>query len=128
MKITFKSLTSKIFLAFLSFTSKNFIFNNEKVLIPPFRINLKVVFMGFMETLIGAEERVLEMINVLSAVIGFGFMLMALITMFYSGGELRTISYSVLAMAFLLFPMAASKALKKEMYVQSPPPIIKKKR
>ncbi len=84
--------------------------------------------MGFMETLIGAEERVLDMINVMCAIIGFGFILMALMTMFYYGGELRTISYSVLAMAFLLFPMAASRALKKEAYIQSPPPIIKKKR
>ena len=82
--------------------------------------------MTFMDTLIGAEDRVIDMINVLSAVIGFGFILMALVSLF--DPTIRSVNYSVLAMAFLLFPMAASRALKKEAYVQSPPPIIKKKK
>jgi hypothetical protein len=76
--------------------------------------------------LVGFEERVAEMINFLCVVLGGVFALFALVSiMDYTG---RATEYSTLAMAFLLFPLAAAKVFKNESYPPSPPAIVKKRK
>ena len=76
--------------------------------------------------LVGFEERVAEMINFLCVVFGGLFTLFALVSvMDYSG---RSIDFATLAMAFLLFPLAAAKVFKSESHSPSPPAIMKKRK
>ncbi len=82
--------------------------------------------MGFEETIEGFEERFAEMTNLLCVVIGGVLMLFALVSLM--DYTYKSMMYSMLATAFLLFPLAASLVFKKEAYVQSPPPIIRKKK
>ncbi|MFH1470196.1 MAG: hypothetical protein ABIF01_00445 [Candidatus Micrarchaeota archaeon] len=82
--------------------------------------------MGFEETIVGVEDRVAEMTNYLCVVIGGVLLLLSLSAMF--DFTYRSMSYAMLAAGFLLFPMAANMVFKKETFMQSPPPIMKKKK
>jgi hypothetical protein len=43
----------------------------------------------------------------------------------YSG---RSMTYTMMAIAFLMFPITAEKIFKRKIFVQSPPALLKKKK
>ena len=82
--------------------------------------------MSFEESIVGFEERLAEMMDLLCVVIGGVFILFALMSiMDYSG---RSMTYAIMAIAFLMFPITAEKIFKREKFVQSPPALITKKK
>lgn len=81
--------------------------------------------MGFMEEMVGFEERFAALVDILCVIIGGIFAVFALVSAV--GNPEMTQSFAGVAMSFLLFPLVAGKVFPHEQLTRAPPPLLKPK-